>query len=76
METEEKDESYCRRDRYHHRHHHHSSSGGGVYGLGFIGALFYYFQNIHSLEAFLIALFKSLFWPAFMVFEVLKRLHM
>jgi hypothetical protein len=49
---------------------------GGVYGLGFIGALVYFLQNADSFIVGLIGLGKAIFWPAFLVYNLLKFLAM
>lgn len=53
---------------------YHSSSA--VYGMGFLGALVYYFQQANSLQAGLIGLLKAIFWPAFLVHRALDLLNM
>lgn len=52
--------------------YHHSSSA--IYGLGFIGALIYYLSNSTSFWLGFIGFLKSLVWPAFLVYELLKFL--
>jgi hypothetical protein len=48
--------------------------GAGVYGLGLIGAGVYYIQQAHTFGAFIVAVFKALVWPAFLVYDLLKFL--
>lgn len=48
--------------------------GNAVYSLGMIGALVYYIQQASTFWLFLVALFKGIFWPAFVVYELLKFL--
>ena len=48
--------------------------GGAIYGLGFIGALIYYITTATSITAGVIGFFKAIFWPAFIVFGLLKSL--
>jgi hypothetical protein len=50
--------------------------GEAVYGLGMIGALFYYFSTATTFWLFVFGFLKALFWPAFLVYEILKSLHM
>lgn len=60
-----------------HRKYHHGAKGGeAVYGLGIIGALVYYWGSASTFLLFLFGFFKAVFWPAFLVYEVLKSLHM
>ncbi len=55
------------------RHHMHCHGGGGAfYGLGFIGALVYYLTTAPSFWEGFLGVLKALFWPAFLVYEVLK----
>ena len=50
-------------------------SSNTFYGTGMIGALVYNIQYASGFSEILWGLFKSLFWPAFMVYEVLSRLQ-
>lgn len=52
------------------------SGGDAVYGLGFIGSAVYFLQHATSFWLVLVGLFKSAFWPAFLVYTALQRLHM
>lgn len=49
-------------------------SGSAIYGLGFLGALYYYLTTATSLWAGIIGVIKALVWPAFMVYGLLKYL--
>lgn len=48
--------------------------GGAVYGLGFIGAVIYYLGTASGFWNGVLGFLKSLVWPAFLVFELLKFL--
>jgi hypothetical protein len=50
------------------------SAGGGIYGLGFLGALFFFIRNADSVGAFLLGLMHALFWPAVLVYELFQFL--
>lgn len=52
-----------------------AGSGGAFYGLGFIGALVYFMQNSHSFLDVVLGILKSLVWPAFFVYHILKFLN-
>lgn len=54
------------------------SGGGGnaVYGLGLLGALIYFLQHAQGLTGVLLAILKSLLWPAFLIFRLLEFLKM
>lgn len=51
---------------------HHNSSA--LYGLGVIGSLFYFLKDAVTFTAVMVGIFKSFFWPAFVVFRVLTNL--
>ena len=80
-EKENKTENHqcCQNDIMKHDKHHHSHcnchQGSALYGLGLFGALFYFLQDAVTFTAVIIGIFKSIFWPAFVVFRVLTLLH-
>ena len=47
-------------------------SCGGTYFLGFIGSVVYYLSTSTGFWNGVLGVLKSLVWPAFLVFEVLK----
>lgn len=49
----------------------YTESGGWIYLLGGIGAFIYYIQGNSGIDEIIIALLKSLAWPAFLVYHVL-----
>ena len=49
-----------------------NNCGGCAYILGIIGAAIYYVSTTVGFWAGVVGLLKSLVWPAFLVFEVLK----
>lgn len=53
---------------------HYNNGGGAVYCLGVIGALFYFLSQATSFMSVVMGMIKSLFWPAFLVFELLEFL--
>lgn len=61
---------------YSNKHVKYVSKGGGAGGLwflGFIGSLVYYLQfHSGSIVLVLIAIFKALFWPAYLAYDLLK----
>jgi hypothetical protein len=71
-----KDESTDCKEEWHHHHHGGNAGAGAVYGLGLIGALVYYLQGVSGLNEILMGIFKSLVWPAFLIFRVLQLLNM
>ena len=51
------------------------AGGGAVYGLGFIGAAVFYFQQADTFWMFALAIPKALIWPGIVVFELLKGFY-
>lgn len=62
-----------KRGRHHGHHSCHQDSA--IYGLGIFGALFYFLQGATTFTAVIVGIFKSIFWPAFILFRVLTELH-
>ena len=48
--------------------------GGAVYGLGFIGALVYYWQHAAGFWAHVWAIVEAILWPAFVIDHLLGHL--
>ena len=46
--------------------------GGAIYGLGFLGAAIYYVSTAAGFWIGVLGILKALFWPVFLVYEVLK----
>ena len=46
-----------------------------VYGLGFLGAIVYYWQSAITFVDGLIGIFKALVWPAILVYDHLKMIN-
>lgn len=53
-----------------------NKGGDAVYGLGVIGALFYYLQSATTFSGVIVGIFKSLFWPAFVIYSLLGFLNL
>jgi hypothetical protein len=51
-----------------------AAGGGAFYGLGFIGAVVFFWQQADSFWEYLLAVLKAIVWPAFMVYEVFQAL--
>lgn len=47
-----------------------------LYGLGFLGALVYYLSHATTFWLGVLGFFKAIFWPAMLVYELLKYLNM
>jgi hypothetical protein len=52
-----------------------SSCSNAVYGLGLFGALIYNMQYAEGFSQVLWGLFKSFFWPAFLIYQVLTTMQ-
>lgn len=50
--------------------------GSGAYGLGVIGAAIYYIQYAETFWMGIGGILKALVWPATVVYNILKFLHM
>lgn len=50
-------------------------SSDPVYGIGIFGAWVYYFKRATTNQERVIAFFKGLVWPAFLVYELLVFLE-
>ena len=51
-----------------------SGCGGAFYGLGFLGSAIYYISTASGFWIGVLGILKSIVWPAFLVFELLKYL--
>lgn len=54
----------------------YAGASNAVYGLGLIGALVYYLQQASSFQEGAVGVFKAIFWPGFLVYELLGFLGM
>jgi len=64
-------------------HEHKRSKGmkdkgiwGGIYGMAFIGGVVYYIQHAATFWTAVLGIFKSLFWPAVLMYKLLEFLKM
>ncbi len=53
-----------------------NAPSGAVYGLGFIGAAFYFLSHATGFWMVILAILKSIVWPAFLVYEAFMHLGM
>lgn len=53
-----------------------TAQSGALYGMGFLGALVYFISHAGSFWLGLWGIVKSVFWPAFLVFEAFKHFLM
>lgn len=55
--------------------HGAAGASGGLYFLGFIGALIYWMQAVTDFGSVLTGIFKSLVWPAYIVYKLLESFY-
>jgi len=79
METETSEQgmkNWCGSKTHMMKHMCCHGSGGALYGLGFLGALWYYLTTATSLLGGILGVIKAILWPAFLVYGLLKFLGM
>jgi hypothetical protein len=84
-EKEDVKDNCCRGKEYDYGHCGHKCKkvkvgggcGGGIYGFGLIGALFYFFQHLGpaTFGNVIVAIIKSIAWPALFVYKFLEMLR-
>lgn len=52
-----------------------AAGGGAVYGLGFVGALVFYWQQADGFWPHVWAILEAFLWPAFVVYDLLQHLN-
>jgi hypothetical protein len=52
------------------------SGGSGIWFLGFVGSAIYFVQQATSFGSGVLGILKALFWPGFVVYNLLKFLEM
>jgi len=77
MNKENNSSECCKEKKCCTKHHYHNHTDqGAIYGLGVVGALFYFLQNATTFETVMIGIGKSVFWPAILMFKLLTYLNM
>ncbi len=77
MKTDEKDNDCCKKEwRKCGRGRGGGAGGGALYGIGVIGALFYFLQHATTVSMWVIGIVKALFWPALIVYKSLELLKL
>ncbi len=51
-----------------------AAGGGAIYGIGFFGAVVFFWQQADSLLGYALAILQGLVWPAFLVYDVFEAL--
>ncbi len=72
MTTEVKSNEETRKTRVVYR----GGASEAVYGLGLLGAWFYYISTADTFVVGALGILKGIFWPALLVYEFLKFLNM
>lgn len=74
---ENKPTECCNKNMFKHKHHHGGCGGNNaLYGLGVVGALFYFLKGASTFGAVMMGIGKSFFWPAILMFKLLTYLKM
>ncbi len=64
----------------HSRHRRRGRGEGGLfgsmYGMGFIGAAIYFIQHAESFWGGVFGFIKAIFWPAVLMYELLKLMKL
>jgi len=55
-------------------HKMNNGSSGAIYGLGFVGAVFYYIQHATSFWMGVFGVLKAVVWPALLIYKLLELL--
>ncbi len=51
------------------------SGEGAIYCIGGVGALVFFLQNAQGAKEIIIALLKTIVWPAFLIYEAFNYLN-
>ena len=80
MKETKKEKTECCCENVFKKDHHHDkcncNHSSAIYGLGVVGALFYFLSHATSFSLVMIGIGKSLFWPAILMFKLLTYLNM
>lgn len=50
-------------------------ASGGIYGVGMLGALVYFFQHAATFSEYIFGFLKALLWPGFIVYQLFDFLN-
>lgn len=76
MDKDEKNIECCKDKMMFKKHHCGHSGNDAIYGLGVVGALFYFLKGATSIGAVFMGIGKAIFWPAILMFKLLTFLKM
>lgn len=54
---------------------HNAAPAGGFYFMGMIGSVIYFVGSVDGFWNIVLALLKSLVWPAFLIHRIFELLH-
>lgn len=54
----------------------HCGGSNAIYGLGVVGAIFYFLQSATGFGAVITGIAKAIFWPAILMYKLLGFLQM
>lgn len=75
MKTEKK-VCECCEHKHGSNNNYSCGSGNAIYGLGVVGALFYFLNGATTFTAVMIGIGKAFFWPAILMFKLLTYLQL
>ncbi|MCH8554732.1 MAG: hypothetical protein LAT76_06205 [Schleiferiaceae bacterium] len=55
--------------------HKPDASAGVLYGMGFVGAAFYFLSSATSFLSGVVGFLKAIVWPGVLIYEVFKFLN-
>lgn len=78
MKNEHLSDECCNSQLFSKGHHcgGHGGCSNAIYGLGVVGALFYFLQGAGTFMAVVTGIGKAFFWPAILMFKLLTYLRM
>jgi hypothetical protein len=56
------------------KYHYGGGNSDAIYGLGVVGALFYFLQGANTFILIITGIGKAIFWPAILMFKLLTYL--
>jgi len=78
MDKDGKTIEECCKEKMNFKNHHCGNHGchDALYGLGVVGALFYFLKGATTIGAVFMGIGKAIFWPAILMFKLLTYLKM
>jgi membrane associated rhomboid family serine protease len=74
MAKQDKDEDInvkdCKNNMFCRGKNSSGGASGAIYGLGLIGAAYYFIQHAHTFMDGIIGILKALVWPALLVYKL------